>query len=73
MKEMTIAVEENVYNTLRPIADAQKINEYLTELIRPPLSAAVLEAGYEAMAADADHEYDAREWCDALIGDCADA
>ena len=45
LRKMTISVEDNVYNTLRPIADAQKINEYLTELIRPPLSAAALEAG----------------------------
>ena len=73
LRKMTISVEDNVYNTLRPIADAQKINEYLTELIRPPLSAAALEAGYKAMAADADHEREAQEWCNALIGDCADA
>jgi hypothetical protein len=70
---MTISVEENVYNTLHPIADAKKINEYLAELIRPPLSAEALEAGYKAMAADADHEQDALEWCNAIIGDCTDA
>ena len=51
--------------------DAQKINEYLTELIRPSLSVAALEAGYKAMAADSGHEQEAKEWCNALIGDCA--
>jgi hypothetical protein len=35
----------------------------------PPLSATALEAGYKAMAADVDHEREAQEWCNALIGE----
>ena len=31
-----------------------------------------LEEGYRRMAADAEHEREAEEWCEALIGDATD-
>jgi ribosomal protein L12E/L44/L45/RPP1/RPP2 len=77
LHEMTITVDDAVYETLRPFMERQTIGELLSDFARsrfakPAYTQAELEAGYRAMAADAEREAEAQEWCNALIGDIAD-
>lgn len=44
-----------------------------SDMIRPHVVDTALDDGYRAMAADAEREADAQEWCNALAGDMADA
>jgi hypothetical protein len=72
--EMTITVDDTTYQTLRPFVERQTLSEVLgdfarSRLAKPAYTEAELEAGYRAMAADAERENEAQEWCEALIGD----
>ncbi|MDR2479495.1 MAG: hypothetical protein LBD48_09310 [Treponema sp.] len=75
--EMTITVDDTTWQCLRPFVERQTIGELLgdfarSRLAKPPYNEAELEAGYRAMAADAERETEARQWCEALIGDSVD-
>ncbi|GHU38515.1 hypothetical protein FACS1894190_00200 [Spirochaetia bacterium] len=67
-REVTISVDEGVYENLAVMHDPQKIGDFISNLAHPYVYED-LEAGYRAMAADKEHESEAREWCNALIGD----
>ena len=71
-KRMTISIDEAVYEGLVRFVGRRKISQYLEDLARPHVVKDDLESGYHAMAEDKQREQDAREWCDALIGDVAD-
>ncbi|MDR2481744.1 MAG: hypothetical protein LBD07_05590 [Spirochaetaceae bacterium] len=78
--EMTITVDDATYQTLRPFMErhtGQSLGELLgdfarSRLAKPAYNEAELEAGYRAMAADAERENEARQWSEALIGDSVD-
>lgn len=76
-REMIIAVDEAVYETLRPMVEQRTIGGLLGDFVRSQCSKsayteAELEAGYQAMAADEEYEREASAWCNALIGGIAD-
>ena len=68
-KELTISVDEDIYSGLMNVVGAQKINTLFADLVRPHIASLSLEEGYKAMALDEEHEKEAQEWCNALIGD----
>ncbi len=68
-RKMTITLDEAVYDGLVRVVGRRKISQFIENLARPHVLKDDLEAGYQAMAADAEREKEAHEWTDALIGD----
>jgi predicted CopG family antitoxin len=69
-RQLTITIDEEIYQGLREQVGTDHISEFIEELVRPHLmSADDLEAGYRAMAADTEQERKAKEWADGLIGE----
>jgi hypothetical protein len=68
LKEVTISVEEDVYSAIAPLLAQHKLNEYISALVRSQPSWTTLEEAYKAMAADAEREQEAQEWCNAAFG-----
>ncbi|HLG16805.1 MAG TPA: addiction module antitoxin [Blastocatellia bacterium] len=71
-KELTINVDERVYDELQRIGGSEDISHFIESLILPQLRGPDLESGYQQMAEDKTREALALEWCEAMIGD-ADA
>jgi predicted CopG family antitoxin len=71
-KKLTITVDEEVYRGLYKVVGRRHISGFLTELARPHVVQADLEAGYRAMAADEEHEREALEWIEGMVADIAD-
>jgi hypothetical protein len=72
LRELTISVDETLYNTLIPMVEKQTIGSLLAEFVQTRLhqrsyTQAELEAGYKAMAADEEYEQEAMEWCSGLM------
>ena len=72
LRELTLNVEENIYNTLLPMIEKQTIGNLLAEFVQARFSHRTytqteLEAGYKAMANDEEYEKEAMEWCNGLI------
>jgi predicted CopG family antitoxin len=72
MKKLTITVDDEVYAGLHQVVGRRRISRFLNDLARPHVTHRDLEAGYRAMAADEEHEVEALEWIEAVIGDIAD-
>ena len=68
MREMTLLFDEDIYSGLMKTVGIEKVNSFISDLVRPYVVLSSLESGYKAMAADEEHEKEAREWCEALIG-----
>jgi hypothetical protein len=71
-KELTINVDERVYDELQRIGGPKDISQFIESLILPQLRGLELESDYEQMAEDKTREAEALEWAEATIGD-ADA
>ena len=72
MRELTLSVDETLYDTLMPMVEKQTIGNLLAEFVQARSSGrtytqAELEAGYQAMAADKEYEREAMEWCNGLM------
>jgi len=72
LRELTLSVDETLYNTLIPMVEKQTIGNLLAEFVQARFSGrtytqAELEAGYKAMAADEEYEREAMEWCNGLM------
>jgi hypothetical protein len=72
LRELTLNVEETLYNTLMPMVEKQTIGDLLAEFVQarfphPVYTQAELEKGYQAMAADEEYEREAMEWCNGLM------
>jgi len=72
MRELTLSVDETLYNTLIPMVEKQTIGNLLAEFVQSRFSERTytqdeLEAGYKAMAADEEYEREAMEWCNGLM------
>jgi len=72
MRELTLNVEESLYDTLLPLVEKQTIGDLLAEFIQTKFSnrtitQSELEEGYKAMAADQEYEHEAMEWCSGLM------
>jgi predicted CopG family antitoxin len=71
-KELTINVDERVYEELQKIGGPEAISQFIESLILPQLGDVHLESAYQQMAADKMREAEALEWDEAMIGN-ADA
>ena len=71
LRELTINVEETLYNALKPMIERQTLVNLLTEFVQARqqyfYSQEELEAGYKAMACDEEYEQEAIEWCNGLM------
>ena len=76
LRELTLNVDETLYNTLMPMVEKQTIGNLLAEFVQTKLNQrytqAELEAGYKAMAADEEYEQEAMEWCNGLMNGIVD-
>lgn len=72
-KKLTITIDEDVYEGLYKVIGRRRISQFIEDLVRPHVIGTDLEAGYRAMAEDEAREAEAFEWCEATIGDVADA
>lgn len=72
-KKMTIRIDETVYDGLYRMIGKRHVSKYIEDLLRPHVVDTSLDEGYRAMAADKARESEALEWCNALVGDMADA
>jgi hypothetical protein len=72
LRELTLNVDETLYNTLMPMVEKQTLANLLAEFVQTRFSQrtytqAELEAGYKAMAADEEYEQEAAEWCNGMM------
>ncbi len=70
-KRMTITLDEEVYEGLRRRVGARKMSQFIEDLLRPHVLDQTMDAGYKAMAADAQREAKAARWTQALGQDAA--
>lgn len=66
-KELTINVDERVYDELQRIGGPENISQFLESLILPQLRGLDLEAAYQQMSEDTTREAEALEWAEAMI------
>jgi len=74
-REMTITLDEAVYEGLCQTVGPHKISQFIENLVRPHVAMpdnSSLEESYRAMAADQEYETEAREWINAVNGDVPD-
>jgi len=72
LRELTLNVEETLYDTLMPLVEKQTIGNLLAEFVKTRFTQrsytqTELEDGYKAMAADEEYEREAMEWCNGLM------
>ena len=68
-RKLTITVSTDFYEGLVRSAGRRKIGAFIEKYLSPLVASdANLCAGYRAMAADAERENQAKEWCSALSG-----
>jgi hypothetical protein len=68
-KRMTITLDEAVYDGLYRTIGKRRMSQFIEDLLRPHVLDTALDAGYSAMAADAERESEAQAWCNALSKD----
>ena len=68
-KELTIRVDEDIYEELKRVVGPAHISEYIESLIRPHIAGLDLESAYRQMAEDESREREAWEIAEATIGD----
>ena len=68
-KELTINVDERVYDELQRIGGPDDIGQFIESLILRKESDLALESAYQQMASDTMREAEALEWAEATIGD----
>jgi len=68
-KRMTITLDEDVYDGLYRTVGKRQMSQFIEDLLRPHVLDTALDDGYRAMAADAEREVAAQDWCNALAKD----
>jgi predicted CopG family antitoxin len=71
-KELTVSIDEQVYEELHCVVEQDHISQFLESLIRPHVIGVDLESAYRQMAEDEARESEAIEWAEATIGDSGD-
>ncbi len=71
-RELTITIDDLVYQGLCQRIGKRRISKFLEDLIRPHVTDSGLETAYLEMAADESREAEAAEWVENLAGDVAD-
>ena len=68
-KKLTVTMDEKVYEAMHRVIGRGSISRFIEDLVRPRVMEQDLEAGYREMAKDEEHEKEALEWAEAMIGD----
>ena len=68
-KKITVTMDEKVYEAMHRVIGRGSISRFIEDLVRPHVMELDLEAGYREMAKDEEHEKEALEWAEAMIGD----
>ncbi len=71
-KELTVTIDEEVYNGLRTVIGLEKISRFIEDLVRPYVINKDMYAAYKKMAADRVRESEALEWAEGTFGDVND-
>jgi predicted CopG family antitoxin len=71
-KELTIIIDEKIYEGLYRIVNKDGVSQFIENLLRPYVMKENLEVAYQQMAMDKEHESNALEWSEAMIGDIDD-
>ncbi|HXG66606.1 MAG TPA: addiction module antitoxin [Blastocatellia bacterium] len=71
-KELTITLDEQVYEELHRVVGQEHISQFIESLVRPHVIGVDLESAYRQMADDEARESEALEWAEATIGDAGD-
>ena len=72
-KELTITLDEQVYEGLHRVVGQPRISQFIEDLVRPHVLDTELDEAYRQMAAEEAREAEALEWAEATIGDANDA
>ncbi len=70
-KELTITIDQSVYDGLYRRIGRRRIGRFIESLVRPHVLDEDLEVGYQQMARDEEREAGALEWAEALVEDAA--
>ena len=73
LKNLTITIDEEVYDGLYATVGPRHISRFIEDLVRPNVTALDLAAAYKEMAEDEAREAEALEWAEATVGDTGDA
>ena len=68
-KKLTVTMDERVYEAMHRVIGRGSISQFIEDLVRPHVMEQDLEAGYREMSKDEEHEREALEWVEAMIGD----
>ena len=68
-KNLTISVDERVYDGLYTLIGEGAISQFIENLVRPHVIQDELNAAYKLMAEDTERETEAFEWAESLIRD----
>lgn len=71
-RELTITVDEEIYEELNRVVGSENISTFIESLIRPQIIGVDLESAYREMAEDECRESEAQEWTEATFGDVGD-
>ena len=71
-QKVTLMLDVEVYKGLVAKLGGRGMGAYLSQLARPLVVEAEIEAGYKAMAADKAYEAEAKEWIEGTICDIDD-
>ncbi len=63
--KVTVSLDRDVYEGIKARVGGRKIGAFLSQLARPQVVAADVEAGYRALAADTAREAAATAWTEA--------
>ena len=64
-KELTINIDERVYDELPRIGGPEDISQFIESLLLPQLGDVDSDSAYQQMAADKTREAEALEWAEA--------
>ncbi len=68
-KELTITIDEQVYEGLHRVVGQQRISQFIEDLVRPHVLDTELEEAYRQMAEEDTRETEALEWAEVTFGD----
>ena len=68
-KKLTVTIDEKVYEAMHRVIGRGSISRFIEDLVRPQVMELDLEANYRDMAKDEEHEKEALEWVEAMVGD----
>lgn len=68
-KKLTVTMDEKVYEAMYRVIGRGSISRFIEDLVRPHVMEQDLEANYREMAKDEEHEKEALEWVEAMVGD----